>query len=428
MILFPLIIFVVLIIPLAHADDKWNAVSVFDHVNNNTQYIFYYYAENSTFTLIEPPELGYHFPSFIFDTSENVDGYLKFKAPKNYPFHSTSSPFLALMSDYKEMNYALEWDDSDAEYGSNDCFYEIKLFVGNLTKVEFTSPIPPVVNLTFESQNIPEKCLLQTIAGYSPFSDDDWKIYKLNGNFSNLDDSYVFNIPYNLHAGQIDAIQIDQKTMSFLIVLKNSTGNYLNILIPRNLLDAKLAIEMDRSFSVLVDGVKIDYIKATNHCYHNMLIPIDVDSKLIEIMYNNTNFDILNKSKIQPLYIETLKDRYSSNETIMMKGCVSLNSEGDDVSVSVLDHNGKVYHSTLVQPNQDGTFSSSFVIGDALATDVQHTVKVEYGGHTTMRVFTVPEFPIATLVLFIAIISIILFSRKTHCGHHGQISVPASLN
>ena len=402
-------------IPLAYADEQWDTVSIFDQ-SNSTQYLFHYSVKNSTFVFIQPYDsVPFPLPSFTFDTSKNMDGYLKFKVPKNYPFYSTMEPFTVSVSDYQENSYSLaHLVENDF---SNDCFYEIDLFVGNLTIVEFTSFLPLVPYWTFESQNVPAECLLQTIAGYEAFSDDDWKIYESSVNLS--DSSQSFNIPYQLHGGTIDTIQIDQKATSFLMVLKNNTGNELKIVIPRNLFDAKSSIEMDRPFFVLVDGLKAHYIETKNQCSRNLSIPINTDSKLVEIIDNNNAENP--KKSIPTLYVETDKDHYSDGQTIVVNGCVSLSSEAGDVSIDILDSYGQVYHNFLVHPNEDGTFSASFVINDT-SVDAQYTVRAEYEGHVTVNTFTVPEFPTAYLVLFVAVVSIILFTKKGgHVLHKSNI-------
>ena len=62
----------------------------------DAEYIFYYSAKNST--LIEPYQaLEHSFPSFIFDTSNDQDGYIKLNIPKNFLHIITQLLFLYLM-------------------------------------------------------------------------------------------------------------------------------------------------------------------------------------------------------------------------------------------------------------------------------------------------------------------------------------------
>lgn len=247
--------------------------------------------------------------------------------------------------------------------------------------------------------------------------ENPWNIYKLSGNFITPDNKgfshQIFSIPYQILGGELAKIQVDQEAMSFLVTIKGDMDGEINLVIPRNLLDVKSTDGKDGKFFVLVDGIEeANYGEIKNQCYRSLLIPFHKGSQTIEIIGDNTNLSVPKKSEVQPLYMETNKDHYSSGETVIVEGCTSLNLEEGDVTVDVLDPNGKVYQNILVTPNIDGTFSSSFIIDNKPVMDEHYTVKANYGKYTTIKTFTVPEFPIVTLVLLAAIIPAILFSRK----------------
>src|SRR3989338_10276001 len=136
---------------------------------------------------------------------------------------------------------------------------------------------------------------------------NSWNIYKLSGSFITPDNKgvshQIFNIPYQIHGGEIEKIQVDQEAMSFLVTIKGNTGDEIKIIIPRNLLDVKSMDGGDEKFFVLVDGMEeASYDEIKNQCYRNLSIPFHKDSKTIEIIGDNTSLSLPKKSEIQPLY------------------------------------------------------------------------------------------------------------------------------
>ena len=132
----------------------------------DTQHMFYYSAKNST--LIEPHQVDeYSFPSFVFDTSNDTEGYLKFNALKNFQYIAEISPIMAFTFD-KNLDFAEIINFNDFE--SNGGFYEVGIFVGNLTKVEFVFPHPIIIDPADIPKYVHQECLSKATVGHPVIS------------------------------------------------------------------------------------------------------------------------------------------------------------------------------------------------------------------------------------------------------------------
>lgn len=78
------------LISLSHAQEDWEEVAVLSTMDNKTEYIFSYSAENIVLEQIFGDKMEYPFPEMRFNTVNNINGSFKLKIPKNFPMESHS--------------------------------------------------------------------------------------------------------------------------------------------------------------------------------------------------------------------------------------------------------------------------------------------------------------------------------------------------
>ena len=133
---------------------------------NDTRYLFYYDVENSTVIDKQNP---YNDFSFGFNTTLNTDGFMKFKAPKNYPYDQTYDPVWAFFTFMNGTRDDILLDKHTVL--PNDCFYEVDVFVGDIRDIAFFTVWYFQGNAPSHTLDVPDKCLSQTIEGYKTMDD-----------------------------------------------------------------------------------------------------------------------------------------------------------------------------------------------------------------------------------------------------------------
>ena len=82
-----------------------------------------------------------------------------------------------------------------------------------------------------------------------------------------------FEINYAVISGEISEIRVNSEAQSIIVTISSDSKGGLGILLPREVIDAKLG-DNDSDFFVLADGIEIDYKEK-----------IDSESRLLSIVY-----------------------------------------------------------------------------------------------------------------------------------------------
>jgi predicted secreted protein with PEFG-CTERM motif len=110
----------------------------------------------------------------------------------------------------------------------------------------------------------------------------------------------------------------------------------------------------------------------------------------------------------------TDKEKYDQGDAIEISGCLSENAFTKGINIAVYDPEGtKIGVSTIV-PSSDRTFSDEFIIDEKFGLEGTYFVEADAGGlYSSTKSFVVPEFgAIATVVMFVAVASVVLMSSK----------------
>ena len=98
-----------------------------------------------------------------------------------------------------------------------------------------------------------------------------------------------YNVPYTITNGVVEKIVPYCESASVVISIipeedsDNEVGE-LRIKLPRNLIDTKIADDIDDEFFVLLDGEEIDFDEIRQSNYRELIIPFVSDSKVLEII------------------------------------------------------------------------------------------------------------------------------------------------
>jgi hypothetical protein len=227
------------------------------------------------------------------------------------------------------------------------------------------------------------------------FGEDDWNIFTVQN-----DDGQVFQIPYRISGGNIEAIEYE--FASLLLILDTDESGFVEISIPRNLLDENIE---DNYFFVILDGNEIKYEETkTNPCYRTAIVKFLDGSKHLEFLATVAGHSVPT-TYVPPIQLFS-NATYHAGETVTVEGCTSLALDEGNIRIDVLDQQGKIVKTMSVTPEIDGIFSSIFVIDNQSQTDT-YTVTATYGGYTA-----VPEFPTVFLILMTAIIGSLLIHQR----------------
>ncbi len=259
--------------------------------------------------------------------------------------------------------------------------------------------------------------LMFTFLPNNAVAESEWQVYEVNHN------GQIFKIPYKITNGEVKKIEVAREGGAMLLVLQsnpNADGS-VEIAIPRNLADPQSSGE--DKFAVLVDGDEQYEYKEVNKspCFRMLLIPFHSGSKEIEIiealvkLATSQNMPIKSNmtvfTEVPPIYITADKNSYITGELIKISGCTNLGLDDKGVILEVLNPHGRIYKTTTVAPNVDGTFSTSFPLEGDLATNGTYTVKASYAGQSATSSFVVPEFSFFVMIIFASALSLIVATR-----------------
>lgn len=83
-----------------------------------------------------------------------------------------------------------------------------------------------------------------------------------------------YDVKYNVENGQISSINLEPTFVEMLIDFVTTGDGFIEVTIPRTLLDAKLSEAQDDIFFVIVDGFETEYIEiASDSKFRTIVIP-----------------------------------------------------------------------------------------------------------------------------------------------------------
>ena len=112
------------------------------------------------------------------------------------------------------------------------------------------------------------------------FSNHNLQTYKIK------EKNYEFFLPYTITNSKIQNMTVDCPSMSMIIHLASTSANgTLTIGLPRSLLDIKTQTGGDDNFSILVNGMEVNYLEIDkNQDARTLSIPFSADAMEIEII------------------------------------------------------------------------------------------------------------------------------------------------
>lgn len=101
-----------------------------------------------------------------------------------------------------------------------------------------------------------------------------------------LDSGKLFQLTYFLDDAKLIEIRKDASSNSLILSLEESKGGILGIVIPREILDARIGVQ-DDSFFVLIDGEEVYYNETVNEIERTLTVDFPAGTKKIEIIATN---------------------------------------------------------------------------------------------------------------------------------------------
>ena len=254
------------------------------------------------------------------------------------------------------------------------------------------------------------------------YAEDDWKVYRTNvtvdelipgANSWSINVHESFNIPYKITNGTVQGIKVDAQSQSIIVDVTNVTNHsILEIIVPRDLLDATIPGDGDDKFIILIDGQESNYQQVNSlACFRTISIKIDSNAD-VEIIATSIPEHPLN-SYMPPLYMTVNKPDVDS-KVVTVSGCTDLKLDDKQVILKVINTQTEKPKIVSVTPDINGSFSSAVDVED-LGGNGNYTVTAIYAGKSTSEtVEVVPEFPTGIIVLLISISFIILISSRTN--------------
>ncbi len=114
-----------------------------------------------------------------------------------------------------------------------------------------------------------------------------------------------FDVRYSIEGGQITNIILDKIFVELIIEFESNKNGFLEISIPRGLMDSKLDNQEDDIFFVLVEGFETEYIETTsNSTLRTIAIPFFKGDGQMEIIGTEVLSDITGSETTIPDWIK----------------------------------------------------------------------------------------------------------------------------
>lgn len=200
-----------------------------------------------------------------------------------------------------------------------------------------------------------------------------------------------FSIDYRISSGKITSVIANNDTNSLIIQLSQVKNGELTIILPRELIDAKVGTR-DKSFLVIVDEEQIDYNEISNSLERILIIPFQEHAELIEITGTKIEVSstvITSKQATTPSFSSKMPNVFSTelsqtsslapygtdviivtNSSVLgcnlSNDCFTPSNVAVDVSDEIIWYNGDTVPHTVTSGNSeagpDGKFDSSLFL------------------------------------------------------------------
>jgi len=258
------------------------------------------------------------------------------------------------------------------------------------------------------------------------FAESEWQTQKI------VVEDQTFKVPYKITNGEVLGMESTLGLGGLRIHIKSDEHNNgkIEVLVPRNLLDAKKPANLspddmlagktvnredleDDELFILADGEEIkSYTEiGGSPCFRSLSINFPAGSKEIEII-GGLLIGLQGPpiTPVKPVNVVNPKDNYEPGEPITISGCTDLALYDEKLTLEVLNPKGELYKTMFVIPKIDGTFSTSFTIDNA-EPEGTYITNVTYAGKSTITSFVVPEFSGISLIILVTALSAVLGTR-----------------
>ncbi len=140
------------------------------------------------------------------------------------------------------------------------------------------------------------------------------------------------DVKYDINNAKIESIFLDPDLFELIITMNTQDDGTIEIIIPRDLLDAKFELS-DDMFFVLVDGFETDYVESeSNSNSRTLMIPFFNGDSVIEIMGTHALNPFISNTEIKiPSWIKNNAGWWSTDlieDTDFVSGIQYLIKEG----------------------------------------------------------------------------------------------------
>lgn len=116
--------------------------------------------------------------------------------------------------------------------------------------------------------------------------EQQWERYEISGEFflpNNQRAHQIVDVPYRIFNGEVQNIIHDPDALSVVIEIKAKDDGFIEVSLPRLVIDSKLNNE-DDSFFVLVNGEEIKFKEVRSECFRTLTIQFDKNISHIEVI------------------------------------------------------------------------------------------------------------------------------------------------
>lgn len=182
------------------------------------------------------------------------------------------------------------------------------------------------------------------------------------------------------------------------IKLKSTQDGFLQIILPRNLIDSKIN-SLDDDFFVLLDGTEIEYQETKTDSERMLNFSIPAKTNIVEILgygyynpelnqisLNSSESKILNDAEMT-LSITPQKTHYLNNETIHVVGHIDNKSLGYPVGITAVDWKNNIVKQDHVELDHKGNFNLSHTISEFCESGKYYIILDDYQSGKTKTVY-----------------------------------------
>ena len=207
----------------------------------------------------------------------------------------------------------------------------------------------------------------------------------------------TFDIEYSIQWGSLNNIQINADEFSLVVDIDSQSDGFVQLEIPRFLIDAKKSDSSDDTFIIKIDGKEVTYEQlSSNSISRTIKINFEEGDEEINIEGNSFLNEIKNGFLVIPISVFTDRSSYSSGNVIQVFGEVGELLAGFPVTVQIIAANGNLIVVQQLEVDSSNKFSIEISNTDSSLWQASgtYTVKVIYGteartAETTFEFFKV---------------------------------------